>query len=217
MFGWLHITYYVIAVLICFLGLLNFHKKSTTTQRVIALTVFILMGDTLSMFLAFLKIASFKEAILRYSFTTILLLAIVISELQHDKARAVWAMIMRCLIAVLVVALIIPMQPNQWQSYPFLINQVIWVAVTLAALLDQLKKEDPSPLWRRAYFWFMAGNFCFYCFSFLLFPLRASSVQGLWNSQLHNDMIICGCLFLYGAITLGIVLDRTQPAVPYAQ
>lgn len=217
MFGWLHIAYFTIAVLISFLGLLTFHKKSTTTQRVVAFTVVILLGDALSMFLAFLKIASFKEALLRYSLTTILLLAIVVSELQHDKVRSVCTKVMRWLIVALVVALFIPMQPNQWQSYPFLINQVIWVAVTLAALLDQLKKEDPSPLWRRAYFWFMAGNFCFYCFSFLLFPLRATSVQGIWNSQLHNDMIICGCLFLYGAITLGIVLDKTQPAVPYAQ
>lgn len=217
MFGALHITYYLFGIVLCLIGISVYHKKSAITKKVIFFTVVIITGDALGLFLAFLKIASFKEALLKYLISTVVLLAMVSNEsgIRWFGKMADFTKIFLFIVAVVVM--LMPFPNDHWQSYPFLINQVIWVVVTLVALLDQLKKEDPSPLWRRAYFWFMAGNFCFYCFSFLLFPLRASSVQGLWNSQLHNDLILWACVFLYSSITLGIVLDKTQPAVPYAQ
>lgn len=215
MYGLAHIVYFLIALLICLIGVWHFEKKSQLTRTIIFFTVFILGCDCLSVFLAFVKLANYKLLFAKLTLSTLFLIHIVREEIVDKRFLVAVKISVVLLLMFTAFVMMLPIKPGEWPAYPFLVCQVIWIVYTLVAMLLQLQKDDPSPLWRRAYFWFMGGSFCFYCFSFLLFPMRSTGVSSLVNSQLHNTLIIYGCIFLYSLIAAGLLLDKNQSSSTY--
>lgn len=217
MYGHLHIAVLLSYFFLACIGVWRFKALSLQSKSVVWMSVVIVFGDAFSILLSFLRIASYKYAVFTLFIISLLLLRLCGRGMIRKSYRRVSQALIAVALLFSATTLILPMPYNEWPSYTFLVYQVVWVIVPVLALLDQLENEDPSPLWRRAYFWFMASHFCFYCFSFLLFPLRSVSVQGMWSSQIHNELILWACVFLYGAMIIGIVLDKTQSKVPHVE
>lgn len=215
MYGVPHIIYFLIALFICVHGAWGFRNKSPLTRTIIFFTVFILSSDCLGIFLAFVKLVTYKLLFAKLMLITLFLIHIVREEIVDKRFLIAVNISVVLLLLFTAFVMMLPIKPGEWPAYPYLVCQVTWIIYTLMAMLLQLQKDDPSPKWRRAYFWFMGGSFCFYCFSFLLFPLRSSSVISLVNSQLHNTLIIYACIFLYSLIAAGLLLDRTQSSSTY--
>ncbi len=217
MYGGLHIALLLLYAFLVGISVLRFKHLTPQSKSVVWTTMVVVLGDVSAILLAFLRISNYKYAVLLLLVLSMLLLLLCNREMIRSNYRRLSQALIAVALLFSATTLMLPMPYNEWPSYTFLVNQVVWVIVPVLALLDQLENEDPSPLWRRAYFWFMASHFCFYCFSFLLFPLRSVSVQGMWSSQIHNELILWACVFLCGAMIIGIVLDKTQSKVPHVE
>ena len=98
---------------------------------------------------------------------------------------------------------------NQWPIYLFLPLQLSYIFCSLLCLLELLTRNSDKPLQYQGVFWFLAGHFCFYNFSFVLIALRA--FEGIGNHrQLHNDLIIYGNIVFYLVFVLAMILENNR-------
>jgi len=97
-------------------------------------------------------------------------------------------------------------QNGIWPSLIVLYFSMCIILLSLLGLLNLLKSNSEMNVLSSSLFWFYGSNFGFYCFSIMLFSLRALERFNLKNN-LHNDLIIYGNIILYLGLLNSVRLE----------